>query len=85
MSLGTINININNISILYTNMNWEPILSHLDHAFMYAGVIWFVFMFSNLYRLDLHNKNPCSISRSMMKRIKIWIGNQSSLDLVMVI
>ena len=45
----------------------------------HVGVIWFVFMFSNFYRLDLHNKN---YGATFMQKPD-W--KSTSLDLVMVI
>jgi hypothetical protein len=35
----------------------------------YCGVIWFVFMFSNFYKLHFHNKNPCCINKTTMEQI----------------
>ena len=42
-------------------------------------------MFSNFYRLDLHNKIHVAFSKFMMELLQNQIENWTSLDLVMVI
>ena len=34
------------------------------------GVIWFVFMLSNFYQLDLRNRTLCCINKFMMKHVQ---------------
>lgn len=50
----------------------------------YVGGIWFVFVFFNFYRLDLHNET-FFICKSMMKHKPKLNENWTSFDLVVVI
>ena len=52
---------------------------------LYAGDIWFVFTFSNIYWLDLRNQTFVALENLRCSIHKNWIDNRASLDLVMVI
>ena len=86
-SLETINTNINSTGILYTNMNWEPILSHLDHALTYVGVIWFILHVFQLllFRFTQQNQIRVALANLRQNIHKNRIENQTSLDSFMVI
>ena len=85
--------NRRNLAIIRHYWDWDlDLLSKLGslalrYVIRHVGVVWFVFMFSNVYQVDLHNEayvvlamyNESSTKTGL--RIEDW----TSLDLVMVI
>ena len=62
MSTIIFTLTLNKIWLYTSSKNYGERSCGICHL----GVIWFVFMFSNFYRWDSHNKNSCCISESTM-------------------